>query len=203
MLTIQDVSLLDSNKLNINKRRSKKKQICLYDTQRRFDDFVMKLKHRQNGKYEDIPHFIIDKLGNIYQIFDTKYSSNTFNDRNIDKKQIKIALENLGWLHKNTITGVLYNWINDKYRSKPFIKKWRGYYYWDVYTEEQKKSLVKLCEQLTEENKIPYQTVPASGYFADILNFEGIVCKSNFLNIYTDINPSFNFNIFYNDKETY
>jgi len=25
------------------------------------------------------------------------------------------------------------------------------------------------------------------------------VCKSNFLNIYTDINPSFDFNIFYKD----
>jgi len=202
MLTIQDVNTLDVDDLNIVKRRTKKKQIFLYDTQRRVDDFLMMLKYRRNGKYEEIPHFIIDKLGNIYQIFDTKYSSNTFNDRNIDKKQIKIALENLGWLNKNTITGVLNNWINDKYRSKPHIKKWRGHHYWDVYTDEQKKSLVRLCKDLTDKNKIPYQSVPAAGYFADILNFEGIVCKSNFLNIYTDINPSFNFNIFYNEKKT-
>ena len=201
MLKIQDVNILDEKDLNIVRRRTKKKQILLYDTQRRFGDFVMKLKYRQNGKYEDIPHFIIDKNGNIYQIFDTKFSSNTFNDRNIDKKQIKIALENLGWLNKNTITGVLNNWINDKYRSKPYVKKWRGYYYWDVYTDDQKTALVSLCQDLAEKNKIPYQVVPSSGYFADILNFEGIVCKSNFLNIYTDINPSFDFNIFYNEQE--
>ena len=34
----------------------------------------------------------------IYQIFDTNYSSNTFNNPDLDKKQIKIAVENLGWL---------------------------------------------------------------------------------------------------------
>jgi len=202
MSEIQDVSILDSGDLNITKRWSKKKQILLYDTQRRFDDFVMKLKYRQNGKYEDIPHYIIKKNGEVYQLFDTKYSSKTFNDREIDKKFVKIAIENLGWLTRNTITGVLNNWINDKYRAEPYIKKWREYHYWDTYTEEQKNSLVDLCKDICEKTKIPYQSVPSQGYLENILKFEGIVCKSNFLNIYTDINPSFDLNIFYDGKKT-
>ena len=202
MLTIQSVNILNQDDLNIVRKRSKKTQILLYDTQRRFDDYVMKLKYRQNGKFDDIPHFIITKNGDIYQIFDIKFSSNTFNDKEADKKFVKIALENLGWLTKNTITGVLNNWINDKYRLTPFVKKWRGHYYWDEYTNEQKKSLVELSKYICEKTKIPYQIVPSQGYIENILKFRGVVCKSNFLSIYTDINPSFDFNIFNNGRNT-
>jgi len=98
MLVIHEIEKIDYNSLIINKRKSKKTQIFLYDTQRRFDDFVNKIEHRNNGKFDDIPHFIVTKLGSIYQLFDTNYSSNTFNDSQNDKRMIKIAIENLGWL---------------------------------------------------------------------------------------------------------
>jgi N-acetyl-anhydromuramyl-L-alanine amidase AmpD len=199
MLEIQSVENLNDVKLNINKRKSKKTQIFLYDTQRRVDDFIMKLKYRNDGKYEDVPHYIVTKQGKVYKIFDGNYSSKTFGVK-WDNKQIKIALENLGWLHKNTITGILYNWIGDPYRSEPYIKKWRNYYFWDPYTEEQLSALVELCKNLCKDYNIPYQTVPSQGYLSNAIKFTGIVCKSNFLNIYTDINPSFNFNIFYKDE---
>jgi hypothetical protein len=88
MLVINDIDTLDKDKLNVVKRKSKKTQIFLYDTQRRVDDFVNKIKHRKNGTYDEVPHFIISKLGLVYQLFDTDYSSNTFNDPNNDKKQI-------------------------------------------------------------------------------------------------------------------
>ncbi len=202
-MEIQDVGILDENELNVVRRTSKKTQILLYDTQRRTDNFVAKLKNRKNGKYEDIPHYIITKLGVIYRVFDTKYSSNTFNDPKVDKKQIKIALENLGWLNKNTISGFLVNWIGDPYRSEPHIRNWRGHYFWDKYTDEQKTSLVRLCTFLCMKHDIPYQTVPSQGFIENLSKFKGIVCKSNFLNIYTDINPSFDFRIFYSDAKEY
>ena len=41
MLEIQDVEI---KQLNVKKRKTNKTQILLYDTQRRFDDYVMKLK---------------------------------------------------------------------------------------------------------------------------------------------------------------
>ncbi len=200
MLEVQSVESLNDVKLNINKRKSVKTQIFLYDTQRRLDDFIMKLKYRNDSKYEDIPHYIISKSGKIIKIFDPNYSSKTFGVKEVDRRMIKIALENLGWLNKNTITGVLYNWIGDPYRSEPYIKKWRDYYFWDPYTEEQLISLVQLCSSLCKDYKIPYQTVPSQGYLSNSIKFKGIICKSNFLNIYTDINPSLNFNIFYKDE---
>jgi hypothetical protein len=109
----------------------------------------------------------------------------------------------LGWLIKNTITGALYNWIGDPYRSEPYVKRWRNYYFWDPYSEEQMNALVKITKEICKKHNIPYQTVPSQGYLSNVRKFDGIVCKSNFLSIYTDINPSFNFNIFYkNDTET-
>ena len=200
-MLVQDVEILDN--LNITRKKSKKTQIFLYDTQRRLDDFLNKINYRLNGKYEDVPHYVISKLGVVYQLFDTDYSSNTFDDPQIDKKQIKIAVENLGWLNKDTITGVLYNWIGDPYRGEPHIRNWRNHYFWDKYGETQLLSLSNLCDDLCDKHKIPKQVVPSQGYLENISNFKGIVCKSNFSTIYTDINPSFNFRIFFNNaKET-
>jgi hypothetical protein len=45
------------------------------------------------------------------------------------------------------------------------------------------------------------QIVPSQGFFENAFNFNGIVCKSNFSNIYTDINPSFNFGVFFNNAQ--
>jgi hypothetical protein len=198
MLVIQDVDVLDKNKLNVSKRKSKKTQILLYDTQRRVDDFIHKIKYRKNGNYEDIPHFVISKLGMVYQLFDSNYSSKTFNDPKIDTKQIKIAIENLGWLNKNTITGVYVNWVGDSYRSEPLIKNWRNYYYWDKYNDVQMEKISELCDFLCDKHEIFKQHVPSQGFFENASKFNGIVCKSNFSNIYTDINPSFNFRTLFN-----
>jgi hypothetical protein len=88
------------------------------------------------------------------------------------------------------------NWINDPYRGDPYIKSWRNYYYWDNYTEPQMSSLVDLVMTLCVEHNINYYSTPSSGFIENAEKFLGIVSKSNFSDIYTDINPSFNFNIF-------
>ena len=193
MLEILDV---DSINLKVKKRKTKKTQIMLYDTQRRYDDFIKMLKYRRNGKYENVPHFCINKHGKVFKILDPDYSSNTFDDPKIDNKQIKIAVENLGWLNKNTITGVYNNWIGDPFRGSPYIRGWRGHYYWDIYSKDQMQALADLCLVLCVNYNIDYFCVPSSGYIESAKNINGIVSKSNFLDIYTDINPSFNFNIF-------
>lgn len=196
MLIIEDVEYLDKKKLKIQKRKSNKSQIILFDTQRRYDEYIGKLKYRYNGNYIDVPHYIVTKLGRIYNVFNTDYSSTTF-DNEYDKKFIKIALENLGWLNKNTITGVLNNWVGDIYRGDPYVKNWRNKFYWDTYTSLQIESLKGLCHHLCDKHSIPKVTVPSNGYIENINTFRGISCKSNFSNIYTDINPSFNFDGFF------
>lgn len=200
MIEYETSELLDKHKLNVTKRKSKKTQIFLYDTGRRVDDYLAMLRYRNNEKHEDVPHYVVTKTGKVIKVFDSNHSSKTFGNPAIDRGMVKIAMENLGWLNKNTITGVLHNWIGDPYRAEPFVKKWRDYYFWDMYPEEQLKSVVQLCQGICEEHNIPYQTVPGQGYISKVRKFTGIVCKSNFLNIYTDINPSLNFNIFYKDE---
>lgn len=203
MLAVLDIGIIDNKELNIVRKKSKKTQILLFDTGRRIDDYINKLKYRRNGQYDDIPHYIVTKLGLVYKVFDTNFSSITFGDPKKDKKIIKIAVENLGWLSKNTITGVLNNWIGDPYRSEPFLRNWRNYFYWDTYSNLQMESLSKLCDELCEKHKIFKQTVPSQGFFERATNFQGIVCKSNFSTIYTDINPSFNFGVFFNNAKEY
>jgi hypothetical protein len=193
MLEIHDVEIRN---LNYKKRKTNKSQIMLYDTTRRFDDFIMKLKYRRNGKYGDIPHFCITKMGKVYKIMEPEYSSSTFGDPKIDNKQIKIAIENLGWLNKNTITRIYNNWIGDSFRGIPLLRNWRGHQYWDTYSKEQTQALADLCLILCVKYDVNYFCVPSSGYIENAKNINGIVSKSNFLDIYTDINPSFNFNIF-------
>lgn len=200
MLEIRDVETIDKKSLNHSKKSYKKKQILLYDTKRRIDDFVNKIKYRQNGEYEDIPHFIVSKLGHVYSIMDPKYSSKTFGVDQVDQQQIKIAIENLGWLSKNTITGYFSNWIGDPYRSEPYVRSWRDRFYWDRYSDDQLKSLLDLCVWICDNHNIKKNIVPTNGFIENVEKFRGIVCKSNFSNIYTDINPSFNFKIFIEDE---
>jgi N-acetyl-anhydromuramyl-L-alanine amidase AmpD len=201
MLEIHSVEGLDNKSLNVIRRKTKKKQIFLYDTGRRADDFLSKLKYRKNGMYTEVPHFLVTKLGTIYQLFDSNHYSDTFQEPEIDKQFIKIAVENLGWLHKNTITGFMNNWIGDPYRSEPFIRSWRNYTFWDKYNDTQIESIGLLCEYLCEIHNIPKQIVPSQGYLENAVKFNGVVCKSNFSNIYTDINPSFNFRIIFKNEQ--
>jgi N-acetyl-anhydromuramyl-L-alanine amidase AmpD len=196
MLEILGAEAFDLKNLNHKKKKYNKTQILLYDTKRRIDDFIKMLKYRREGKYEDIPHFCITKTGKIYKLIEPDYMTKTFGESSIDRKQIKIAIENLGWLNKNTIMGTYSNWINDIFRGEPHIRGWRGYFYWDTYSKEQLNALADLCLLLCAHYDIPYQSVPSSGFFENAKNFNGIVSKSNFSDIYTDINPSFNFNIF-------
>jgi N-acetyl-anhydromuramyl-L-alanine amidase AmpD len=196
MLITKDAEFLDSINHNIVKRKTKKTQILLFDTFRRTDEYILKLVHRRNGKYTNIPHFIVTKLGVVHNIFNTDFYSETFGHKEIDKKIIKIAIENLGWLSKNTITGVLYNWIGDPYRAEPYIKNWRNYNFWDKYTESQLNAVAELCNDLCDKHNIPKQSVLSQGIYNNADKIDGIVCKSNFSDIYTDINPSFDFNIF-------
>lgn len=201
MLMVEQIEKLRDTNLNVVRRKTTKKQILLYDTQRKVEDFVNKLKYRNNGKYKDVPHYIISKLGKIYEVYDTNHYSITFEEPVLDKKLIKIAIENLGWLNKNTITGFLNNWIGDAYRSEPHVRGWRDHYFWDRYNDEQYKAIEELCRFLCEKHNIPYRAVPSQGYIESVSKFNGIACKSNYSNIYTDINPSFNFKIFTDDEK--
>ena len=175
-------------------KQKKKHQIILTHTSRNINDYLQSLKFRFNGDFKRIPNYIITREGKIIQLLGNTEHSEYFKDPNINRNSIIISLENLGWLQKEPLTDHYINWIGDIYKGKVFEKKWRDYFFWQPYTEEQVQSTNSLCEKLLKEMKIKPQIVEHNTKIAGIEKYVGIVSKSNFDTIYTDLSPAFNFN---------
>jgi hypothetical protein len=62
-------------------------------------------------------------------------------------------------------------------------------------------SLVLLCEKLCLEFSIPRKSVGHNTKFEGIKNFDGIVSRSNYDSRFTDLNPSFDFELFKKEIE--
>lgn len=175
------------------RRKQNKTQIMLTHTSRDLKYYLMTLKYRYGGKFERIPSYIISKEGVITNLFEAKYSSNYFGTRRIDNRAIIISLENNGWLKKHHLSGKFMNWVGDIYFKKPFEKKWRGFGFWDSYTDEQYKSLSDLITKLSEEFDIPLEYVGHNTKITGVQNFKGITSRSNYSDIHTDVSPAFDF----------
>ena len=175
-------------------KQKKKHQIILTHTSRNLNDYLQSLKFRFNGGFKRIPNYIITRDGQIIQLLGNTEHSEYFKDPNINRNSIIISLENLGWLQKEPLTDHYINWIGDIYKGNVFEKKWRDYFFWQPYTEEQVKSTYSLCGKLLKEMKIKSQIVEHNAKIAGIEKFIGIVSKSNFDINYTDLSPAFNFN---------
>lgn len=175
------------------RRKQNKTQIMLTHTSRNVGYYMMTLKYRYGGNFERIPHYLINKDGEVKNFFESKYSSNFFGVKKIDNKSIIICLENNGWLKKHHLSGKFMNWIGDIYFKPPFEKKWRGYGFWDPYTDEQYEALSKLINELSEEFDIPKEFIGHNTKVTGVENFKGITSRSNYSDIYTDVSPAFDF----------
>ena len=175
-------------------KQKKKHQIILTHTSRNINDYLQSLKFRFNGGFKRIPNYIITREGKVIQLLGNTEHSEYFKDPNINRNSIIVSLENLGWLQKEPLTDHYINWIGDIYKGNVFEKKWRDYFFWQPYTEEQVKSTSSLCGKLLKDMKIKSQIVEHNTKIAGIEKYVGIVSKSNFDMSYTDLSPAFNFN---------
>jgi hypothetical protein len=116
--------------------------------------------------------------------------------KSYNKSTIIISLENLGWLRKNPLQGGYINWIGNIYKDRIYERKWRGYFFWQPYTEEQLDSLSKLIKKLTNDFNIPETFIGHNVKVEKIEKFQGIATYSNYETDRTDLNPSFNFEEF-------
>jgi N-acetyl-anhydromuramyl-L-alanine amidase AmpD len=182
-------------------KNSNKKQIILTHTSRNITDFITGLKNRYNGKYTKIPHYIINRDGEIFQLMEHNSYNEYMDTASVNRNGIVISLENLGWLRKNPLSGNYINWIGETYKGNIFEKRWRGYTFWQPYTDKQTKSLIKLTNYLCEKTNIPKNCIGHNVKVDKIENFNGIVSMSNFHSDKTDMNPAFNFDIFINKIE--
>lgn len=181
---------------NILGKQKKKKQIILTHTSRDVEEYLSMVKNRMNGGFNRIPHFIITKDGSVIQKMGTQSFSYYFDEININRNSVIISLENLGWLEKVPVKNYYTNWIGNIYNGKPYEKKWRDYFFWEPYTDQQVKSLASLCKNIVDEHKIEKKCVGHNTTIKDIERMGGIVSKSNFDKRYTDLSPAFDFEKF-------
>jgi len=179
---------------NIGKS-NKKTQIILSETKRNYRNYINSLKYRYNGKNPYIPNYVVTKEGEIYKTLEDDEYTNMMLDDDIDKQSIHIVLENYGWLKKNPLEDSYVNYIGDIYKKEVYTKKWRDYFFWDKYNEEQIKILSELILKICNKLNIKKDCLGTNVKFDEVKNFKGIVSKSNFDFIYKDLNPSFDFKL--------
>ena len=88
------------------------------------------------------------------------------------------------------------NWLGITKKQDIYEKKWRDYFFWDVYTDEQINSLIELCKNITMEMSMKYKFIGHNTKSVSVETYEGITCRSNYNSFYTDLNPSFPFSTF-------
>jgi len=191
-------SLIDNFTNRIVGKTDAKSQIILCHTSRNSNEYLISLKYRKNKKYDKIPNFLVTKDGKIIDLLPSETYSNFFDNHDVNKNSVIISLENLGWLEKKQLSSHYINWIGDIYKGVPFERKWRDYFLWDPYTTEQINSLVKLCLDMCQKHKIPIECIGHNTKITNIEKLNGIVSRSNFDQIFTDVSPAFDFDKFTN-----
>ena len=139
---------------------------------------------------------MIDREGKIIQLLDETEIPKLFKDDNYNRNGIVICYENLGWLEKEVLKSYHINWIGNIYTNKVTNRKWRDYYLWQPYTEEQINSSVKLCKMISEKHGIKLKMVGHNTKVKGVESFEGIITRSNFDEHSTSVSPAFDFEDF-------
>jgi N-acetyl-anhydromuramyl-L-alanine amidase AmpD len=182
-------------------KNKRKKQIILCHTSREVEEYLTSLQFRYNGKYDRIPNFIITRDGKILSLLDEHSYSNFFSEETFNRNSVIISLENLGWLEKKPLSDEYINWNGSIYKDEVYEKKWRDFFFWEKYKNEQLETCSQLCNLLLENLKIEKRCVGHNTKIDGISKFEGIISRSNIDTRFTDLNPSFDFQTFFKKIE--
>lgn len=159
--------------------------------------------HRYHGKYKKTAAFTIAYDGTIYNHFNPKYYSKILKNDEQDKKTIVILLENDGWLLKDVKNNAFITWTGDIYRQQNDIveKRWRDYSMWAPYTEKQFDSAIGLVKMLCEQFNIPLTSINHNTKIDSLVDYKGVICRSNLEKHFTDLSPAWDFERFKNKLE--
>lgn len=158
-------------------------------------------RNRSNGSYKNVSHFTIDVDGTIYQHFDTKYYCEFLRNSLYNKNLISITLVNQGWFDYDVMDRTFINYMGNPYSGNTVERRWRNHTFWESYKDEQVKSLIDLSLHLLDEFNIAKNVLSHNTFVKDMNNFTGISYRSNWIKDCTDLNPSFDFEIFKNKIE--
>jgi N-acetyl-anhydromuramyl-L-alanine amidase AmpD len=173
-----------------------KKQIVLINTGTNIDDHLTKLRLRYNKKYTKVPTFTIDRNGLVYQHLRPETVSKIFDNDSLNKQAIVIALENVGWLTQDPDFNEFYDWSGTQYRGEVLEMTWRGKKFWAKYTEKQFLALQELTDYLCLGYSINKKFIGNNVLGENIVDFNGIINRSNFSKNHYDLTPAFEFEKF-------
>lgn len=199
--------MIDYNSFNLNEKNfypteNVKRQIVIGNTFNIGMNHFIGWTNRVNGFYKKVSNFTVDVDGKIYQHFDPKYYSDFIPNSLYNKNIISIVLVNQGWLDYDIKDKKYINCFGNLHQGSGMTeKRWRNHVFWDIYQEKQIESLVKLTKYLLEKYNIPNKVLSHNTYVKDIINFEGVTYRSNWIKDSTDLSPSFDFEIFKNKVE--
>lgn len=151
-------------------------------------------------------HYVIGGIGTngetkydgvVYQAFDEKYYAYHLgikgNQNRFDKQSIGIELCNYGYAIKSK-DGKFYNYVNRVIPDNQVVDlgfKYRGYQYWQKYTDKQLESLELLIEDISKRHGIPFTKLNCD-FHKDLLalpTIKGIYTHTNFRNDKFDCYP--------------
>lgn len=177
-------------------KQKKKRQIILCHTSREVEEYLASLKFRYNGNYDRIPNYVVARDGKVLQLLGDSSYTNYFSEENVNRNAIIVSLENLGWLEKKPLTNYYINWKGSIYNQQVYERKWRDFFFWQPYTTSQLETTAELCNQLIESQSLERKFIGHNTKVDGVSRYGGIVSRSNFDSNYTDLNPSFNFEMF-------
>lgn len=198
MLSIDTTSYILNNNNYISKEYDKK-QIVLGNT------FSTNMNHyigwttRLNGNNKKTATYTIDINGKIFNHYNPKFYSNFIGDDNMDKHIISIVIENEGWVLNDIKKNQFINWVGDIYNKEIIERKWRGLTHWAPYSKNQYKSAIRLIKFLCSEFDIPNEVVSHNTKIEGLMNYNGVLYRSNFEKYYTDLTPAWNYNTITNN----
>jgi len=185
---------IDSEKYRIGddnryKPSSVKTQIVIGTSLRKDNHHIIRLLHKEFGKTKKWNTYTITREGKIYEHYDSNYHTDFLGIKEADKKSISIVIENMGCLFE-TDSGKFINWINETCDEENVIeKKWFYCNYWEKIPSIQIEALAELCISLCEKHNIPKLCIDFNHHHKDIVKFNGIVFRSNYVEDSSDANP--------------
>jgi N-acetyl-anhydromuramyl-L-alanine amidase AmpD len=178
---------------NYNNKITVKNKIFLISSLMLEDDYFKRLEIKNNKEY---PHFFISDKGIIYQHYNIDYYNDITKNVKFNKSNITICLENLGWLTEND-NGNFVNWYGVQVNeNRTYKKPYRERLIWHTYNKLQMNSLKNLINHLCNSYNIKNESIGHVFTHDEYTNYEGIICRSNINDNYTDLNPAFDFKIF-------
>lgn len=164
-------------------------------------DYLNSVLYRNNGDYDKVPNFVISRNGDVYKLLPDNAYTNFFKKTDMNKNSVIITLENLGWLEKIPIETGFVNWIGDIYNGDIYEKKWRDYFYWQPYTQDQINSCIDVIREVTNSLNINQKFIGHNTKIDYAEKYEGVITYSNFSMEVTSLSPAFDFKFLKNQLE--